>query len=1434
MGGIKVKTIAGIQVITPDSPMAEKGEGSVDPLTTSALMVKRRQKLPVSDVRASLGIGKLDISDYTDSDLGRKLEEDLKLNASKNFTVQQVMRSLQTSVGTIDKLVQMGELDLVSGSKKRIGSADLITRESYVRLLNPRSIAGDNIIQDVYNSTEYFVPRFTSGNKGSFIDVFGVGGIIQEICRFNDLNVKDLDLVEYTALLHRKDNPDESYRGKVFLRKQIEPLLKEGGRRIATRVGWVTALWHYLDKRDEKIHKLDTKADAKDNVQYSAEPAESDTFGKDALGWTLDEMGLQHTAENRRRLLMYCSNGYLPFQDLGFLVEAVKSFSYKDDQRERRVLRYFQGLYMKYLSDEIEFAHISKIGHRTGDMLFQYGIQPYTNKAEVETFLRKTVDEKTFSGMIFPGCEEFFEDALNEELSFADLLSHGAKSYSRKEVTFFEPYVIDGKRKYHPADKGLFIKRLFDSGLYGALHTAIRFRIEGKHYDPAKITEGFSISETADKLHTTVEKASILGVEKADVGLIAIVSEKVGYGADLMADFYRQFLKGKVPEFTDVDIHLYRVTEAILEDFKNQRFPKTVRDTGADNRRLQRQYKIDKQHDGNAKPGLLFSKELAPFKTNGVWVNTKACNARINELLKSSYELRQRIRWDEKLEAFYEDPSSIVGYGRVDALQDRLGLSKAEWDGLNPKVHTVNPAVVAIQAEKKNGKSGRVFMSPRAFDEKYYPDGIRDYISIKTAKAYAIEKFCEPGSVSKELTKVDCSIDILLEESNQLGIDVKGLSPYTLKAEDRKGKFYFLGDVSAVRNGMGNVNLKKLQIALALSELDVANMSNGGGSNYQSPEKAAKSYKVTVEQLGKFSPQYLQIEDVGVVPEVVSLLRRSNIADVNEADVIGFCKSDERYTSVQISKVVTNLDEFQSQLKTTAQSKKEILGSEVIERIESEGEPGSLSSLANAVYDYCVAQVKPTYFDDGERKIHDSDVKAMKAVASGDISNCIKGAVAERLGKDNLSDKCITGIGIGSSPNLLAIIGVASHIDSFATHLYNRSRTEKELGVTFRDDTSWNDLMGRAAPGCTTFDGMYLNSDFEELWLVLEDAAEKLRTGLQTTLHFAEKGYIRLSENGVDEKGVKSLIQNSYSERDVARISGRLHKELANALGFSNGEGRLYPLEELRQLVHDLEPEDITRDGMTMLLRDGGWRRYVAIEEGLRPQNSNGNNVELLLTEHLLGNLQVGRSSEGYSTRNFLRLLEYAQFLQREEVHGIPRFITSSGNGGLYIDPHTNYYFISGAWSILGIDRVAEFDGLVDELQLKPLTHDKLKLFSMHDVAQMVRHKKGHILTKYIEDDLEAVMISAIHYKKRLRLPSLQLKFSSSTGYLRDFNDITMKNLAHEVKIGYDYCERVMKRLFETVTIMIAGQLPNVYGAERDAARMRGARLYSNRSSMKM
>jgi len=118
-------------------------------------------------------------------------------------------------------------------------------------------------------------------------------------------------------------------------------------------------------------------------------------------------------------------------------------------------------------------------------------------------------------------------------------------------------------------------------------------------------------------------------------------------------------------------------------------------------------------------------------------------------------------------------------------------------------------------------------------------------------------------------------------------------------------------------------------------------------------------------------------------------------------------------------------------------------------------------------------------------------IKKMKEIASGDISAVVKGAVAKSLGHECLSDEYITGIGVGKTPSLAALPSVAEQVNSLDVRLYGKGRAEGYLSVKFKDDKSWESLMKAACGECVAFNGKYLVSDVDKLWLVLEDVRER-------------------------------------------------------------------------------------------------------------------------------------------------------------------------------------------------------------------------------------------------------------------------------------------------------------------------------------------------------
>jgi len=218
-------------------------------------------------------------------------------------------------------------------------------------------------------------------------------GLVREICRFRGLHYEKIDPISFTAIIQSEDK-GEPYLGISYIRSQIEPLYKGKGRRLLTKLGWSTALYH---GRMEQLRICDEARAAREKIEVKEGTSEEPSkHFEDIIEYGIDLLGLEQTVENRKRYLTYCYDGHIPSVEEGFLKDTSRMFSYRDKQREIRVYRYLTGLYIRFLTMEKEYAEDSKIGKSKEELVYSFGIQPLIDKKDAKKFLEETIDEEVF------------------------------------------------------------------------------------------------------------------------------------------------------------------------------------------------------------------------------------------------------------------------------------------------------------------------------------------------------------------------------------------------------------------------------------------------------------------------------------------------------------------------------------------------------------------------------------------------------------------------------------------------------------------------------------------------------------------------------------------------------------------------------------------------------------------------------------------------------------------------------------------------------------------------------------------------------------------------------------------------------------------------------------------------------------------------------
>lgn len=1323
-------------------------------------MVRKKENEKKSIIVSRLGNKALKI-DGREELIRLKIEALPKKQRDGSYIVTEisdVAENLSISQEEVNTLLELGELETPSIETIGEAGSNYITKDSFSRLLKtmmPKS-ALENIIYD---------------NNPEFKKRLNLDQLEEEIGRYNPEYINGLNLIvirkKKEGILKKKIMPAR------YSKKQVKQRLREIGEETLKQLRWGSEILQESLKGAEKIYE---------NGKIAKKRLSEIPYGEKSLRVreTLRYFRLEYTKRNLNRFIGYYEKGEFNFEDKGIIPKILSRHTFKDENEKNEMGKYLRDLYRRFFSkNEKENEDISMVKEREDINLFSGVINLRATIYGIEDFKKRTITPLQLSTMTFNIDLNDYFLKKGDDFDIGESIKQEAALYSDKKLDLLEPIMVDGQRRYHHSDSDDFNAVLKEKALFNNIELGIRMKlgIEAYKLDERRNDKGLTIQQVADELGTTADIAKEL-ITFVDVGILNEMGKKTARGYDQIEEFYKKYFKDKVEGFTDEAVRDWRVDRSTLDKFITQNLQEAPFSLEEADQELMRQYEIDD------KKGILFSDVLKPFNVSGKSLYTKDQIAKIRKLMEND-KLRKRIEWGNKLKKFYSQPKVFSDYVKVDELQKMLGLSDTDWQRLKPRLATENPAIKEIEKEEGKLKDKKNGFSPAKFDKKYFKEEFREYITKKYVDNFK-NKFYQPKTVAHALTGIEGSIDSLLEESKELGIPLTELKPYNLNSENKEGEFYLNDEITELKEGLKKGGkLRRLTIALGISaKIDEAR--DKGTSDYESLEEAAEKLGISIQNLKKYTKKYgpLTTGDIGITPVLTKLINNSYNTRFTETDISQFCKKDTRYSDIRKIEGVLNIDKFIENTMTIEEAEKEVSG---------EG------WLAEKVFEHCLNKVEPIYLKiNDETKIHSSDVDATKTYQTQQMRvNFIEREIGYKLtGIREVIPRQYALTVTGRDKESIAKLTAA--VAQFKEECYDISQVEKEVGVSFPENISLNNLLEQTAPRNIAFiNSLYHMSDVKKLKAAVENSAKKLKVTKERIIQFSKNTYIRLCEKGISEEEVTRLVRNSHSAQNIADISNALSQVAdINNYNFSYNNTIFFPGESIAEYVRKHPVNDISSKGIIMLARKiKDWEEYMT-------QELNGNNsgqrekIESIIIKYMMNDLNItnkNNANNAYNGVDFTTLNAFQRLLQKHNVHNISKFKKEWKRGRFTVDPENSYYTRGEVTKIVGVnenilDKISDdisVSYLGDKLLQEDEKYNKAGLYSLRDVARIAL-KLGDDEVKKLNDPLEAVLIHKLKLKNKQAFNALNLVLAED-GSIFSCNEMAMNALGDFFKIGGKY-----------------------------------------------
>ncbi len=742
-------------------------------------------------------------------------------------------------------------------------------------------------------------------------------------------------------------------------------------------------------------------------------------------------------------------------------------------------------------------------------------------------------------------------------------------------------------------------------------------------------------------------------------------------------------------------------------------------------------------------------------------------------------ELRKRIMWGLKLKAFYDNSESFPDHVKADTLKDMLGLNEKNWQRLKNWIKIEHPVVEQIEKDEAKRKNSKGFITPKAFDEKYFPDKFREYITQRSVDNFE-NRFYQPKTVAHALTGIEGSLDTLVNEGKILGMNIEELKPYELNTADKRGEFYLKDEITELKGKLQKgISLKKLKIALGISaKIDEARDERA--TDYEILENAAKKLGIEVEELGIYIKKDgpLTVGNIGIVNILTNLINKSYSTNFNETDIVDFCKNDERYPGIRRTTGILNLDGFIENTFTIDEARQEVSG---------EG------WLAKKIFEYCLNEIKPHYLKiNKKRKIHESYVEKIKRYQTTQMPlDAVRREIALKLRVNRVGNRYPQLNMLTRDTNKDHLAEITVNVDKFIDECYDKAKIESVVDAGFLDNNSLQKIMAIVSIGSMAFLGNnYHTSDVNKLKKAVDNSRAKISVTNQRLVELAERGYINLCESGLSDVEATRLSNNSYSLGTISEISKKLSESPEiKQLSFSYNEEKFCPIGDIRKYIMQNPTKDITKEGIVMLISDEKWKDYVA-------QESNGNNnasqedinhsIGTKIVDYLINDLNITPTNRNYTGEDIAMLNSFIELLQDNNIHRIASFRSIDEGTKYTVDPDESYYTRTEILKMMDANG-RELGVICDENNIECISldrpigdrdHNDIELYKLRDTAEILKYK-GDERLRLLNDPLEVVIM----YNVLKACETLDIE-ADMDNFLNKVGHDNFSKLSYRLKIG--------------------------------------------------
>ena len=1162
--------------------------------------------------------------------------------------------------------------------------------------------------------------------------------------------------------------------------------------------------------------------------------------------------GLGLPSDQVARVITHYLHGKMSMYDAAGIIEPkVNKMLGAHDSKDReevrkKMLEFMLISYVNHLSND-KWNALNEVIKLEPDLPYYAGIVDLRiTKEGLEKFKSDTIGKREFIEEVFPGCTAFFDK--RDDRKFTEIYQEQSALLGKTEEKGLFPIMVNGDERYCSCDVPFYFTTE-DINHIQNLRTLVRMQTALDNYETMNLMT-LSHEEVAAQLGISKERALTFPLGWENFFEKFTFQEKEGHEklAKKIKVFIDKFDKSRkgyeVPEDPKHAEDIYvKALENGFNGFSLEQL-KAVRTTNKDlgtyiatlvesdtdvnamNDILKTQYSI------RGEQGFLFREELQPIKWDGKLLYSEGAIEEVNGVIAKDAKLRRKLELFPALKNAYER-ADYSAYISLEEFKQSLGLSKEEWEKIKEYVNAANPAVNSL------GLNGEGREEAIEFDIKYFSDkGNKEWVSKNHAKRI-MENFIKDDDISKYLTGIPLGFDELksIAEGNGISIeDMLDIDTYRVKINNDGEERYFAREIAKIRQN--NNDIKKLQVLLALNQnREIAGENAGeyftkkkaremlGLDNYDG--KKTNGFDRLIEK------HLLQSGDIGLGIEIADLANKANPGlNLKPEDIY-------EHSSLRRTDGVNNLNAFIAETQSFEDIKQRLFGK---------------NELADWLYDFHLGDENPldlTFLKIGDvQKLHKSDVEKLEtSLSNGAYKSHLRSLVAEKLGvgsipkqykeldNDSIKGEHRQSLEIPHSMNRQSIENLAARIERFKENCYSLKdqKIQSEiLGFTFSDNSYLESAMKAVNPRSISFlDGKYHMSDIENLKLTIDVTYEEIGIiSAQKFVEFVELGYVNLCEDGIESSSVKNLVQNSYSEAELNKISEKLITEdqvFSNVFKYNNNS--YCPAEIVRGSVENSELDNISLDGIRLLLRNKEW-----LSKEIKVMNNNNGNCSghpdefyerdaNRVIEYLFRSLPNGKKDKKEKTflsSDFTKIKRYIGSLEDNKVHNLAHF--SSIKGGTDINADVCYLTKKEAVNVSGLEYA------LNELENKCIDAGEVRLYSLSDVSQAILKNRKNL--ENFKNPLDVYILSAVIYEKNHYLSKLKPEFKND-GNLEKVDKNVEKELAHNLKIDFKLCKKRLPLVFEEIAYQTGSDKHGPDNARKYLIRM-GAAILKNQMDQKL